>query len=124
MTPDLYTVELQPNMYEGPADQFTFNGSVNIRMKCESPSRNLTVHSNKLNVTDGTLRVRAESATETGFDLVSHEFDLDRQFLIVHLNQDTVPGHFYHLYLEFVGPLKDDLNGLYLSSYQRNNETV
>ncbi|XP_033725116.1 aminopeptidase N-like isoform X1 [Pecten maximus] len=124
LKPELYTVELQPNMYEGDPTAFTFDGSVNIRMECTQPTRNITVHINLLNITDGSIMVSAEDTTEPALSMTRFELDTERQFLIVHVNRDLTPTKFYNLALRFVGPLKDDLHGLYLSSYKRGNNSV
>ncbi|XP_061165768.1 aminopeptidase N-like isoform X2 [Saccostrea echinata] len=120
--PELYTVELQPNMYEGPPELFTFNGSVRIRVKCHESTNNITLHINKLNLTEE-IRV---TPVGSSFPLryKRHEIDTKRQFLIVYTTASLQAGQYYDLDLSFIGPLKDDLHGLYLSSYRRNNQTV
>ncbi|XP_060075201.1 aminopeptidase N-like [Ylistrum balloti] len=124
LKPELYKVELKPNMYADDPSTFTFDGDVDIRMECVQATRNITVHINLLNITAGSIQVTAEDQTEPALSMTSFELDTERQFLIVHLSRDLVPTKFYHLALAFVGPLKDDLHGLYLSSYKRGNESV
>ncbi|XP_052694307.1 aminopeptidase Ey-like isoform X2 [Crassostrea angulata] len=120
--PELYTVELQPNLYDGPPEEFTFNGTVRIRLKCHQPTNNITLHSNQLNLTEEIRVTSADSSHSVHYR--SHEFDTKRQFLIIFTNVPLQQGHYYDLDLAFIGPLKDDLHGLYLSSYQRNNKTI
>nr|XP_022306251.1 aminopeptidase N-like isoform X1 [Crassostrea virginica] len=120
--PELYTVELQPNMYDGPPEMFTFNGTVRIRVKCHQTTNNITVHINKLNLTEK-IRVTGVDPSD-GIHYKNHEIDTRRQFLIIYTNSPLLPGHYYDLDLSFIGPLKDDLHGLYLSSYKRNNQNV
>lgn len=55
---------------------------------------------------------------------VKHTEDTERQFLIIEFDKETIPGAVYTLRMDFSGPLKDDLQGLYLSSYIENNKTV
>ena len=51
LDPLLYTVELQPHMYAPmQPEEFTFNGSVVILIHCKMATRNVTLHSNKLNI--------------------------------------------------------------------------
>ncbi|KAJ8311540.1 hypothetical protein KUTeg_010895, partial [Tegillarca granosa] len=119
--PDLYTVEIQPNMYEGEPEHFTFNGSVRIRMECRQNTRNITLHIKKLNIT-GRIMVTQEGRGSINY--ASIEEDKQRQFLIVHFNEDLTKGNFYTIQMSFIGPLKNDLVGLYLSSYQRGNKTI
>lgn len=120
--PELYTVELQPNLYDGPPEEFTFNGSVRIRVKCHQSTNNITLHSNQLNLTEEIRVTSADSSHSVHYQ--SHEFDTERQFLIIFTNVPLQQDHYYDLDLAFIGPLKDDLHGLYLSSYQRNNQTM
>ncbi|KAK3095167.1 hypothetical protein FSP39_010973 [Pinctada imbricata] len=119
--PDLYTVELQPNMYEGPAKDFTFNGTVKIKMICVISTPEVVLHINKLNIT-GSITLSA--VDDSSFAYVSHSFDSVRQFIIIRGNKDLIAGHNYTIEMSFIGPLKDDLHGLYLSSYKRGNKTV
>jgi hypothetical protein len=120
--PELYTVELQPNMYEGPPERFTFNGTVRIRVKCHQTTSNITLHINKLNLT-GTIHVSAVSSPFT-IQYTRHDFDKERQFLIIYTSDALQQGHQYDLDMSFIGPLKDDLHGLYRSTYTRNNRPV
>ncbi|XP_062596000.1 aminopeptidase N-like [Saccostrea cucullata] len=120
--PELYTVELQPNMYEGPPEHFTFNGSVRIRLKCYVSTNNITLHINKLNLTEEIRVTPVEASNSLRYK--RHEIDTTRQFLIVYTSASLQVGQYYDLDLSFIGPLKDDLHGLYLSSYKRNNKTV
>lgn len=115
-------MELQPNMYDGPPEMFTFNGTVRIRVKCHQTTNNITVHINKLNLTEK-IRVTGVDPSD-GIHYKNHEIDTRRQFLIIYTNSPLLPGHYYDLDLSFIGPLKDDLHGLYLSSYKRNNQIV
>lgn len=119
--PDLYTVELQPNMYEGEPEHYTFNGSVRIRMECRQNTRNITLHINKLNIT-GTIMVTQEGRGNINYAGIQE--DKERQFIIVKFNEDLIKGNFYTIEMSFIGPLKNDLAGLYLSSYQRGNKTM
>lgn len=50
--------------------------------------------------------------------------DDERQFEIFSLDQDIRVGEKYYIEMNFTGPLKGDLAGLYLSQYERGNETV
>ena len=54
---------------------------------------------------------------------VSHSEDKDRQFLIIHLDKSAMARRFYFLEMEFTGHLKDDMKGLYLTSFQQGDKT-
>lgn len=111
-------------MYSGDPREFTFRGYVRIVIKCLLATNNVTLHINQLNITDSSLTFSAESPTSSDPAYTSWEEDKTRQFLIIHLDRDMTPGVRYILQMNFTGPLKDDLHGLYLSSYRRGNTTV
>ena len=54
LEPILYTVELQPNMYEGEPADFTFNGSVSIEIRCKQQTNKIHLQIKKLNITSKT----------------------------------------------------------------------
>ena len=71
----------------------------------------------------GPFRVTNENGIEDLYR--NHTFDMDRQFLIVHLTQKCALNNNYILKIpHFRGPLVADLTGLYLSSYKRGNQTM
>ena len=50
--------------------------------------------------------------------------DKARQFEVFFLDSALVPGRAYFIEMNFTGPLTGDLAGLYLSQYERGNQTV
>ncbi|KAK6184957.1 hypothetical protein SNE40_007297 [Patella caerulea] len=122
LQPIFYEVELQPHMYNDQPKTFTFDGSVRIQIRCVEASNNVTLQINKLNITRGSLLFGREGAGSAP-NIKSWEEDTTRQFLIIHLDGDLTVGATYFVQMEFAGPLKDDLAGLYLSKYDYNNET-
>ena len=54
----------------------------------------------------------------------SFQENREKQFLIVNLQSSLEVGRQYYIHIHFKGPLLPDLKGLYLSSYERNNETM
>lgn len=56
-----------------------------------------------------------------------HEYDIDRQFYVIHLFEDLMPETDYSISLEFTAILNDDLSGFYRSKYVdalRNNSDM
>ena len=49
--------------------------------------------------------------------------DPEREFYRIHTQNSLVVGQDYSVYLEYQGPLKDDLKGIYWSSYQHDGAT-
>lgn len=60
----------------------------------------------------------------TFFDTGQRQRDDARQFDIFFLSSDVQKGKRYYIEMNFTGPLTGDLVGLYLSQYQRNDETM
>lgn len=126
--PELYEIEIKPNMYGDNPTAFNFVGHVTIHVHCKASTSNITLHSNKLSIDHNKVKV-AESSSghrqSVGQITVTRvDRDTARQFVIVHLDQNLKQGHDYTLYMEFSGPLKDDLAGLYLSSYKRDGHNM
>ncbi|KAJ8311772.1 hypothetical protein KUTeg_011127 [Tegillarca granosa] len=105
--PDLYALELKPNMYDTNPETFTFEGSVKIRMLCIVNTQNITLHADNLNITTENV-----SIVEEGGGLVEYSemtTDNARQFLIFHLTRKLTANKYYTIELPFIGPLKNDL---------------
>ena len=49
--------------------------------------------------------------------------DEGNEFYKIHVGEKLVENGEYSIYLEFQGPLKDDLKGIYWSSYQDGDVT-
>lgn len=121
--PIVYDVELQPYIYEGPPENFTFDGYVNINMKCLTNCTNITLHSHLLNINESSVDL--SSANNANVPQVKGMvFDKKRQFLIFNLSEPLENGQEYNIRMNFTGKLRDDLNGLYRSSYKRGNKTM
>jgi len=54
---------------------------------------------------------------------VSHKVDTVSKQLTIQLSEKTDTSVSYTLSIDFEGPLKDDLTGLYLSEYRDGNTT-
>lgn len=121
--PTTYDVELQPYMYDGDVKHFYFIGFVIIEMQCRKSTHEIVLHSNKLNITTDSIEIKLlGSGSQPSIGNV--EFDKINQFLILTTKEELIAGRNYSVKIEFRGPLIDDLAGLYLSSYVRNNETM
>ena len=125
LEPLYYDLELQPFMYSGNADEFSFRGYVSITLSCRHGTDNVTLHINKLSIVDGSVTLTSESGSQSPAPgVTSWEEDKVRQFLVIHLDRELQVGDKYKVAVNFTGPLKDDLHGLYLSSYERGNKTM
>ncbi|XP_069101890.1 uncharacterized protein [Argopecten irradians] len=120
--PSHYDVTLKPLMYGTDPSTFTFFGSVQIHVDCLMDTDNITLHVNKLNISENSVVVREEELPRTEIDVTRIGYDLKRQFLIIYTKLSA--GQKYTVTIGFDGPLKDDMTGLYLSYYTRGNETI
>lgn len=120
--PQLYTLELLPDIYADDPKDFKIVGKVDIVIDCLEATDNITIHINKLTIIRPT--VKSQSGNQSGLKVVRTTEDNDRQFYIMFLSEKLRQGQTYVLSLEFEGPLKDDLAGLYYSSYKRNGKNV
>ncbi|KAL8559955.1 hypothetical protein ACOMHN_041426 [Nucella lapillus] len=119
-----YDIQLQPFMYRGSPDEFSFRGYVRIVLDCRQATNVITLHVNKLSIVDQSVTLTPESPTSARPVVTSWQEDKERQFLEINLDRELKVGQKYSVAMNFTGPLKDDLHGLYLSSYERGNRTV
>ena len=55
LKPESYIVEMKPDIYQDDPDDFTNTGTVKVTMTCINATNRVTIHSNKLNVTNPSL---------------------------------------------------------------------
>ncbi|XP_052090870.1 uncharacterized protein LOC127727793 [Mytilus californianus] len=124
VSPQLYTLELLPDIYADDPKDFKISGKVDIVIDCLEATDNITIHINKLTIKKQTIYIKIQSGNQSGPKILRTTEDNDRQFYIMFLSEKLNQGQTYVLSLEFEGPLKDDLAGLYYSSYKRNDKNV
>lgn len=56
LVPETYDIVLKPNMYGGDPETFNFEGYVKIYMNAKSAGTNVTLHTNKLEISDETIK--------------------------------------------------------------------
>lgn len=120
--PTLYDIYLKPDIYSADPTQFKFYGRISISFECVGSTTNITMHKNKLMVSD--IQVTNQNTGSPTPGVVGQSEDKDRQFLIIHLDGALQRGQNYTVAMNFVGDLTDDLTGLYLSSYMRDDQKV
>ncbi|KAH9512376.1 hypothetical protein Btru_039351 [Bulinus truncatus] len=122
--PEHYNVEIQTFMVGPDPHNFTFKGYVKIWLKCVVATDNVTLHVNVLTVDPDSIRFYGDFSGYTTPTYSAWIEDKDRQFIILKLSGKTEVGRRYIAEMNYTSPLKDDLNGLYLSSYSRNGQPV
>lgn len=122
LSPNLYTIEIFPDFYGGDPEKFEFSGHVEIELECKSGTSNITLHAHKLEIDEQSVKVKSTDGSE--IQVTGIAYDTVRQFVIVNLDSELKAGNVYYIEIYFKGPLKNDLAGLYLSSYKDGNKTV
>ncbi|XP_063230213.1 aminopeptidase N-like [Bacillus rossius redtenbacheri] len=118
--PESYVIRIVPFIVEG---NFTFHGEVEISVEVLEVTRSITLHANDLRVLEESVSVtrRDGSGGEVPVDRLGS--DGPRQFLVLHLGAELLPGERYNVSMHYVGHLNDVLQGFYRSSYIAGNRT-
>lgn len=95
---------------------FRFEGKVKIHLICQKETDKIQLHSSELNITSIKL-----DGNET--DIESKEFVEEADFLIIKLKKKLRDQVQYILEIDYEGKIRDDLTGLYRSSYFLPNST-
>ncbi|XP_064549574.1 aminopeptidase N [Drosophila montana] len=120
-----YNITLEPQM----SGNFSFTGSVQIRVLVLEDCYNITMHTEDLNITRNDVAVYR--ALPSGKDewksesLRIHKQYLigAKQFFVIQLYDKLHRGSEYVVHIRFSGIIKDYLQGFYRSSYMMYNET-
>ncbi|XP_052084120.1 aminopeptidase N-like isoform X4 [Mytilus californianus] len=121
--PTVYEVEIQPYIYGDNSEDFFFSGHVGIEVECRSSTNEIILHSKMLHITENTIEIRLSGRHNDTINSTL-EYDTDNGFIILKLSRLMVAGNRYIVEMGFDGHFSEDLDGLYLSSYVRDNSTV
>ena len=106
----------QPHIYEG--DDFSFDGSVEIWVKCHEPTNRIVLHISQLTLDEPTILIRENGPDGSLLVVDNWEIDEARQFLMFTLGSTLEPGGIYYLAMRFQGThLHGDFYGFYRSTY-------
>lgn len=122
--PSLYELTIFPDFYKSDPKDFTYNGTITIHVTCVEATNNITLHVNQLTILE---KESIKLVAATGIpvpDVVKITHDYERQFLILELDGELRASTNYSFGLRYRGDLKDDMTGIYYSSYERGNDTV
>ena len=92
-------------------------------MECVKPGTNITVHAADLKVNNESITVVEKDGDKKNIKII--EYDEEREFLIIHMNESLSVGKIYLVNVEYTGYLRDNLKGFYRSSYtdEKTNTT-
>ena len=125
LEPFAYTLELTP-FFE--SRNYTVDGYIRAVLRHERNSEEspefinrVVFHSKDIVIDHNTVEVLTARTPNT---IIGHEYDLEREFYIVHIAEDLwQPGQitFHYITMRFTSFLNDGLSGFYRSSYTDDN---
>ncbi len=114
-----YDIELTPDLITN----FTTDGKLKMYFKTLADlnrSKNkLTLHSKQIKIKEESVKLERTKFFQSDIGIKGHEYDLDREFYVIHLDQDLEPNTDYVLSIDFMAVLNDDLSGFYRSKYTK-----
>ena len=127
----VYEVKMVPVFEEDALDDFIIYGSVVLHFTFdennlngdESLRKKIYLHSKEIQIDESSVAVKMQSVEDGYFNVSGHEYDREREFYIVHLEDELDATPFmndYDLSMNFVSSLNDKLVGFYRSSYTEN----
>lgn len=121
--PVSYDVVLLPFL---TAENFTFNGEIDIKLHVLESCKNVTLHAFLLQIIWSDTQIQKlddDNLPIENLTIQKQSFVEDKQFLVLETNQELEKGSNYLVKLKFVGSIKDNLQGFYKSSYTSGSET-
>lgn len=104
--PETYNISLRTGISEG---QFDFDGSIAINILILNATREVTIHSQKLNIQS----IRLSNATDM-IDLLPWRANTETDFLIIPTKSvELLPSSRYQLSLKFSGHLQERSRGFF-----------
>ena len=101
-----YDLELIPDL----KTNFTTSGKVKIHMQGKGSDK-IRLHAKQLIIDEDSVTVKTIELIPANIQVVGHEYDIDREFYVIHLEEALKDGYNYTLYIEFTSILNDDLSG-------------
>ncbi|XP_073820302.1 membrane alanyl aminopeptidase-like [Musca autumnalis] len=125
--PDFYDIRIKPYLETADgAKQFTFDGEVNITLHAIAAAtvavRNITLHTAFLNISETILYDNDDDKVVerfVGTDQLHYEEITNKLIIPLSLNLDAEKA--YKLYFKYSGQIRNDLAGIYSSSYDNKN---
>ena len=109
-----------PDLDPSSETAFTTKGSVTIHLKTDaaltSKRNTIPFHSKQMLIKEDSVEV-TDNERSTIINVDIHEYDLDREFYVLHLETNLTEDTTYTIKIDFTAVLNDDLDGFYRSSY-------
>ena len=99
-----------------------------FRLNVTEPTSNVTLHAKDLRIDESAIKLKAVEKSTRHRRAAHPEINKIETYpikdlLVIHSKEMFEPGTQLDLIIPFKGEIKDDLKGLYRSSYSVNNET-
>lgn len=92
-----------------------------MHLRCIYPTNKIVFHSKELHINERSLHLSSKNDSTLKIDKLA--YDLERDFVVVSLNQECVRRSLYKLEVPFNGHISSQLLGFYKSSYVENGKT-
>ncbi|XP_065203828.1 aminopeptidase N-like [Planococcus citri] len=126
VVPDSYRLKIIPFIWEG---NFTFNGEVSIVVNITESTKNITLHSLNLNISQAQIFKLPKPIPNEPFgreeevEIYGTSEDKERQFFILHFDHYLEKDSQYRVFIRYDGIINDNLQGFYRSSYKMGSQT-
>lgn len=110
-----YDIHLNTSIHTG---QQSYDGQVNITIKCLEPTRHIVLHSKDLDILSVALTLDSSSVNVTGFESIERT-----EFLNITLESALVVGEEYHLFIKYTNSAKNwRMVGWFGGSYSKDKD--
>lgn len=116
--PLAYGLRLVPN-YDKSSDQYTFGGHVEIWIRVNAITPDLTLHAKDIQIKSVAI---VEVRTQTALEVDGHDLFPDTERLVIYANQNLLAGRQYQVRILFQGLLRTDMTGFYRSVYNEDDQ--
>lgn len=110
VVPSIYDLHITVDLVN-----FKFNGFETISVHANQPTSTIELHGLDLSIDDVQV-IEGENTVP----IAAMNYNNETQTFSITLGQSLVSGREYELKMAFEGEIKDDMKGLYLSSYYEN----
>lgn len=110
--PEAYDISIWTNVHTG---NLTFGGEVNILLKAEEDTTNITIHYRELEILETKLFTFDASPTEIPIE--STTYDPETEFYRIFLEKSLVKNRKYALVVRYQGTLRTQDRGVFRKSY-------
>lgn len=121
--PISYDVVILPFLTE---DNFTFNGEIAVKIQVTETCKNITLHSFSLQIIWSSSHIQKlgdDGKPAENVSITNQYFVEDKQFLILETSKELKSNSTFVVKLKFSGSIKDNLQGIYKSSYNVGTDT-